>query len=105
LPRCRLVILASTTRAAGKLHQGDDLLVISRAVLQAGAPATLLSLWRQPEQDSLQLWTRFYEQTRLGAAAPTPAALWNATLRKWLDEAPQPFVHPRRWAGWFMLGG
>jgi CHAT domain-containing protein len=105
LPHCRLVVLANTTRAAGKLHQGDDLHVISRAFLQAGAPTTLLSLWRQPEQDALQLWTRFYERTLQEATPSTPTAQWSAAVRQWLDEAPQPFVHPRRWAGWFPLGG
>lgn len=64
-----LVVLAACRSQMGRALQGEGLLSLSRAFLQAGARGVVASLWDVADDDSRRLLRAFYQHARRGVAA------------------------------------
>lgn len=64
-----LVVLAACRTGVSSTRPGDELLGLVRAVLHAGAPAVLVSLWTVDELATTMLLGRFYEGLAAGESA------------------------------------
>jgi CHAT domain-containing protein len=96
-----LVVLSACQSGLGRHVNGEGLIGFTRALLHAGARATLVSLWRVDDQATADLMKRFYYQL-LKKGLPAPAALRAAQLEmagpksEWRD--------PYFWAGFVLHG-
>jgi CHAT domain-containing protein len=74
------VTLAACSSGVAATRPGDELLGLVRSLFYAGAPATLVSLWRVDELSTAMMLTEFYR--RLAEGEPAVVALWGA--QHWL---------------------
>lgn len=73
-----LVVLSACETALGQQSRGDELVGLTRAFFQAGAPTVMTTLWQVDDAATGALMVKFYEQIQAGE---TPsAALRNAQL-------------------------
>ncbi|MEV6798365.1 CHAT domain-containing protein [Micromonospora rifamycinica] len=75
-----LVVLAACRTGVSDTRPGDELLGLIRALLHAGAPAVLVSLWKVDELSTAMLLDEFYRG--LGDGSPAVVALHRA--QSWL---------------------
>ncbi|WFE65130.1 CHAT domain-containing protein [Micromonospora sp. WMMD714] len=75
-----LVVLAACRTGVSDTRPGDELLGLIRALLHAGAPAVLVSLWKVDELSTAMLLDEFYRS--LGDGSPAVVALHRA--QSWL---------------------
>jgi len=94
-----LVVLSGCQTAAGKLHQGEGVVGLSRAWKYAGAKQVLSSLWNVPDLSTAKLMSFFYDEILKGSA--TDSALQRAKLR--LMELPE-YRSPRYWSPFVLIG-
>jgi CHAT domain-containing protein len=92
----RLVVLSACETGLGKLSAGDELVGFQRALIYAGTPAIVSTLWRVDDRASYELVRAFYE--RLDHAGPIEA------LRESQMEAMRAFPHPFAWAAFGLTG-
>lgn len=92
----RLVFLSACETGLGKLSAGDDLVGFQRALIYAGTPAVISTLWRVDDRASYELVRAFYE--RLERAGPIEA------LRESQLETMRAFPHPFAWAAFGLTG-
>jgi CHAT domain len=78
-----------------------EFLGLPSALLQAGAPAVVGSLWSVDEESTAMLFERFYERHVREKEDP-PEALRAAQLALRQDER---YAHPFYWAGFVAVGG
>lgn len=57
----RLITLSACETGINRIHAGDELLGLTRALLYAGASSLLLTLWLLHDQSSPKLMTEFYD--------------------------------------------
>lgn len=57
----RLVVLSACKTGEGKMERGEGVTGLTRAIMYAGAPATVVSLWNVHEIGTKELMIRFYE--------------------------------------------
>ncbi len=99
LSRTNLVVLSACETALGEQSRGDELVGLTRAFFQAGAPAVVTSLWNVDDASTETLMVQFYQQMQTGM---TPAdALRTAQLAVLAQEQWQ---SPYYWAA-FLLNG
>ena len=94
--RARLVVLSGCETGLGRLSNGDELVGLQRAVLYAGAPAVITTLWRINDRASFELVRAFYD--RLEKEGPADA------LRDAQRETMRTFIHPFAWAAFTLSG-
>ncbi len=92
-----LVVLAACRSQMGRALQGEGLLSLSRAFLQAGARGVVASLWDVGDDDSRRLMRAFYQHARMGM--PADQALRFAKLALLLGASPH-----ARWAAFVISG-
>jgi CHAT domain-containing protein len=100
--RCELATLSACDTGRQSAPQGDELLGLARALLQAGAASVLVALWRVYSDSTLRWMTLFHQAWAAppGQAARSRAAAFRAaTLALRAEDA-----DPRAWAA-FMLTG
>ncbi len=93
-----LVVLSACETARGKEYRGEGTLGFVGAILFAGAPRVIVSLWRVDDRATRALMTRFYEEweTKPAAAALKAAQSYVASQPGWED--------PVYWAAWQLWG-
>lgn len=64
---CDLVTLSACTSGLSKVASGDELLGLPRALLYAGAPAVICTLWEADDRVALLVAYHLYEELRAGA--------------------------------------
>lgn len=97
-----LVVLSACNTGVGKMKRGEGLMSLSHAFALAGVPATVMSLWKIPDQTTPQLMVSFYEN--LQAGMPKHEALQQAKLA-YLDQTKiDRLAHPYYWAGFMLMG-
>jgi CHAT domain-containing protein len=74
-----LVTLSACQSGVSDTRPGDELIGLSRAVLYAGAPSIVVSLWEVDDLSTSLLMNHFYDRLRDGAALAE--ALRDAQLR------------------------
>ncbi|MBD2519828.1 CHAT domain-containing protein [Nostoc sp. FACHB-973] len=91
-----LVVLSACDTARGTIT-GDGVIGLSRALITAGAPSVIVSLWKVPDSPTSELMTEFYRQWEKN---PDKAvALRNAMLL-----AMKKYPEPRNWAAFTLIG-
>lgn len=97
-----LVVLSACNTGLGKMKRGEGLMSLSHAFALAGVPATVMSLWKIPDQTTPALMVRFYQNLKDGL--PKNEALRKAKL-DYLQEAKlDQLAHPYYWAGFMLMG-
>lgn len=94
-----LVVVSACSTAAGKPSAGDEIVGLTRALLYAGTPAVLSTLWEIDDIASATLMDAFYE--RLVSGVPVADALREAQLSLLHSER---FKSPRLWAAFSLHG-
>jgi CHAT domain-containing protein len=94
-----LVVVSACSTAAGKPSAGDEIVGLTRALLYAGTPAVLSTLWEIDDAASTALMDAFYE--RFVSGLPVADALREAQLSMLRRDR---FRSPRLWAA-FTLNG
>jgi CHAT domain-containing protein len=97
--RARLVVLSACQTGVTVAHPGDELMGLVRALLYAGAPAVIVSLWNVFDRSAAELMKLFYQRLLQGAGpgvalAEAQRAMIRdgATMEQWA-----PFVLVGRW--------
>ena len=97
----RLVVLSACETGEGSARPGEGSVSLASVLVEAGASATLNTLWRVDDRQSAALTRGFYAAMREGEALDE--ALANAQ-RRYLAEAGSQYTHPYYWAGFTLLG-
>jgi CHAT domain-containing protein len=94
-----LVVVSACSTAAGKPSAGDEIVGLTRALLYAGTPAVLSTLWEIDDVASTALMDAFYECFVSGV--PAADALREAQLSMLRNKV---FQSPRFWAAFSLHG-
>ena len=92
-----LVVLSACRSAVGQRSGGDEIVGLTRALLYAGTPGVISTLWNIDDASAAALMTGFYQ--RLGEGVTAAEALRDAQIA-----AIESGKHPRHWSA-FMLTG
>jgi CHAT domain-containing protein len=94
-----LVVLSACETAAGKRGGGDDIVGLTRAILYAGSPAVISTLWDIDDEASALLMEEFYRRLRGGEfATDALRGAQLALLRR------KPYADSRFWAAFTITG-
>lgn len=93
-----LVVLSACQTALGKGSAGDEIVGLTRALLYAGTPGVISTLWDIGDQPAAALMSHFYRRLLDGDSAA--GALRHAQLQLLRGDYPE----PREWAA-FTLNG
>jgi CHAT domain-containing protein len=100
--RARLVVLSACDSAIGATLGGEGALGLPYAFLQAGAAATIQSLWAVPDAATADWMPGLYDRM---AAGETPAEALAQVKRRAAAEWTADYVRPAPWAAFVMYGG
>ncbi|MCZ6599178.1 MAG: CHAT domain-containing protein [Planctomycetota bacterium] len=92
-----LVVLSGCETGRKRRIPGEELFGLSRAIVGAGARATLGSLWSVDDADALAFMSAFYEELSQGQGCRTAVAL---AQRELYDRQ----LHPYSWASFILVG-
>ncbi|MEM6674646.1 MAG: CHAT domain-containing tetratricopeptide repeat protein [Planctomycetota bacterium] len=95
---CELAVLSACETNVGIARAGQGIQSLQTALHQAGARASVTSLWRVDDEATRDLMRAFYEnlwETGMGKAE----ALWDAKCQ--MRRRGEPVRH---WAGWVLVG-
>lgn len=96
-----LVFLSACETAIGELYAGEGMLNLTRAFYYAGAKSLVSTLWSIPDNQTMQIVERFYQN--LGEGQSKELALQQAKL-EYLDQARTIRAHPAFWAAFSLSG-
>lgn len=98
-----LVTLSACETAKGELYYSEGVLGFARAILIAGSPRALVSLWKVDDEATRALMVKFYElwNPDEGTGLSTAAALRAAQQHVRSQEA---WSDPYFWAAWTLWG-
>ncbi len=99
LHNANLVVLSACETALGAQSRGDELVGLTRAFFQAGAPAVMTTLWPVDDAATTQLMVAFYKALQQGS---TPATALRTAQLTLLAE-PQ-WQSPYYWAAFSLHG-
>ena len=95
-----LAVLSACQTGYGKINRGEGVMSLSRAFAYAGVPATVMSLWKVPDNATSDIMLTFYKNLKLGQTKDD--ALRNAKL-SYLAQHPEA-NNPFFWAGFVAEG-
>jgi len=95
------VVLSACETGLGKIEQGEGIRSLGRNFMEAGAQATIISLWNVNDKSTALIMTDFYKQLKAGK--PKDEALRQAKLN-YLQRATQKNSHPYFWAAFIPAG-
>jgi CHAT domain-containing protein len=99
--RSDLVVLSGCTTGGVRLVPGEGLLGLPQALLQAGAPTVVMSLWAVRDRAAERFMERFYAALARGLDAG--GALRSAKLDLLASDDPR-LRHPSTWAPFVLFG-
>lgn len=94
-----MVVLSACRSAVGARSGGDEIVGLTRALLYAGSPAVISTLWDIDDAAAASLMTEFYRALADGARAAD--ALRRAQLHLLKSER---YAEPRYWAAFTLTG-
>lgn len=96
-----LVVLSACRSGVGHRTGGDEIVGLTRALLYAGSPGVISTLWNIDDEPTTVLMDRFYDRLLGGACAAD--ALRDAQLSLLHDPDPR-YADPRLWAPFTVTG-
>ena len=91
-----LVVLSACNTGRGKLT-GDGVVGLSRALISAGVPSILVSLWPVPDDSTAELMAEFYRQLQLN---PNKAQALRQAMLMTMKMHP----NPQDWGAFTLIG-
>ncbi|MBA3027367.1 MAG: CHAT domain-containing protein [Desulfobacteraceae bacterium] len=95
----RLVVLSACQTGLGEMERGEGVTGLTRAVIYAGSPAAVVSLWSVDDTATRELMTRFYEGM-IGKGIGSSESLRQAKQEMMKTR----YRHPYFWAAFIMYG-
>jgi len=99
LEKADLVVLSACQTNVGKLSRGDEIVGLSRALMYAGAPSVIASLWSVRDESTRVLMERFYTHMREGMSKA--GALRAAQVEMIASDE---YTYPYHWAAFGVIG-
>lgn len=99
LAATRLVVLSACDTQAGYIANGDEVISLNRAFLQAGTPNVMATLWRIDDEATAELMTQFYEFLQQGMSSAEALQRSQQAIK-----AQERFAHPYYWAAFSITG-
>ncbi|OLP16467.1 hypothetical protein BST81_21045 [Leptolyngbya sp. 'hensonii'] len=96
LSQAELVVLSACDTGGGDTT-GDGVIGLSRALITAGVPSVLVSLWKVPDEPTAFLMTEFYRNLLQN---PDRAQAMRQAMLKTLKQYPD----PKAWAAFTLMG-
>ncbi|KAA0940811.1 tetratricopeptide repeat protein [Streptomyces apricus] len=96
-----VVVCSGCETALGRMHAGEGLLGMSRALFHAGARCLVVSLWPVPDTPTRRLMRAFHRHLRHG---DSPAVALGAAKRQVRRSHPQVYGSPWTWAAFVVVG-
>ncbi|MEO5906931.1 MAG: CHAT domain-containing protein, partial [Saprospiraceae bacterium] len=96
-----LVVLSACETGLGKLEQGEGIRSLGRSFMEAGARATIISLWNVNDQSTAIIMTDFYKNLKAGMRKDDALRL---SKLKYLKNASSMLSHPYYWAAFIPAG-
>jgi CHAT domain-containing protein len=93
----RLAVLSACDTGRGRLT-GEGVVGLSYALIRAGIPSVLVSLWSVPDESTAVLMSHFY-QIRL-----REESLAEALRQAMLATIADGYKNPRQWAAFTLIG-
>ena len=105
LSDCDLAVLSACDTNVGERRAGQGVASLQKALHMAGARTVITSLWKVPDEATLELMVDFYRRLWV-EKQPKWLALWEAKkkLREAKDERGLPKYSTRDWAAWVLTG-
>ena len=91
-----LVVLSACNTGEGRIT-GDGVIGLSRALISAGVPSVIVSLWAVPDAPTSQLMQAFYQNLQQN---PNKAQALRQAMLTTMKTHPQ----PRNWAAFTLIG-
>jgi CHAT domain-containing protein len=100
-----LVVLSACDTGLGEVKSGEGVLGLRRAFAFAGARALVMSLWKVPDQETMELMKTFYAMVKAEPTLDKGEAMRTAQLEL-IDRLRQRdgLADPRLWAAWVVSG-
>ncbi len=100
-----LVVLSACVTGVNENRPGDELMGLTRALLYAGTPSVIVSLWNVYTDSTLQLMKSFYKYW-MGSenAVSKVEALQKAQLDMLRNSVNDSWRHPYHWAPFVLVG-
>lgn len=97
-----LVVLNACYTGFGKLHRGEGVYSLTRALTAAGVPSTVMSIWQLSGASSPVLIETFFQNIKNGM--PKDVALQQAKIELLRNPEYDSIVHPSFWGGLLATG-
>jgi len=94
--QANLVVLSACNTGEGRIT-GDGVIGLSRALISAGVPSVIVSLWRVPDAPTAELMQLFYQNLQNN---PNKAQALRQAMLTTMKTHPQ----PRNWAAFTLIG-
>lgn len=91
-----LAVLSACDTGRGRIT-GDGVVGLSRALITAGVPSVVVSLWAVPDASTAALMTEFYRQLEAGQDK-------SQALRQAMLITMEQYPNPRNWAAFTLMG-
>lgn len=98
----RMVILSACRTGLGRLERGEGVTGLTRAVMYAGTPAAVVSLWSVGDAQTRRLMRYFYRA--LVVEGKQPAEALRAAKLRMLADDDEAYAHPFAWAAFVLYG-
>lgn len=95
-----LVVLSACQSGKGKIIQGEGVVGLTRAVMYAGCPAAVVSLWSVDDKSTKELMIKFYHNL-IEKDMSKEEGLRNAKLEMINTKE---YSKPYQWAAFVMYG-
>jgi len=97
-----LTVLGSCEGGSGKVHRGEGVLSLARALTYAGCPSVISTLWPAHDQTTSFLSKQTFEYIHQGL--PLDVAIQKARYDFWASPLSRKYNHPYYWANWVLVG-
>jgi tetratricopeptide (TPR) repeat protein len=99
LENADLVVLSACQTNLGEMNRGDEIVGLNRALIYAGAPSVMASLWSVDDASTRELMERFYTHLQEGTSK---AGALRAAQMELIAEGK--YAHPYYWAAFGVTG-
>lgn len=101
-----LVVLSACETGLGKIHKGEGVIGLSRALMYAGAENLIVSLWKVADESTSELMVDFYSAVLRKPNSLRKPVRFNEALRqaklKMIES--EEFLHPYYWSPFVLIG-